>query len=334
MSSLKNSPPIDYNLIEKQSMLCNLIYDFDKDYSERNVFHQEATRLGYNEIIIINKEGFKAACLYNAKEGEINIVFRGTDSVQGQVYNTQDNLVNGPFNKGKNMVFEGFWKNFFLNTDIDDEIINFINKKLLVGANAINITGHSQGAALSVLMSTKLFVNYSIKAKSVMLFGAPMCGDGGFQEIYNRNLKDVTFNFMYDMDIVPRILLLPYQPVGILYQYSPINNSLKQLTEEEYGAIRIYYHAAFPSKIIQEAYKKMPYIEFLQTMLDAPDHLPQNYANMGGELTGKKGFVAEIEYELKTADQVKDYVVSDIKEALLGPTSKVQPTLFRWCSIV
>ena len=338
MSEQKQVLIMDYPLVEKQSTLCNLIYDFDKNSCEVNVFPQEATRLGYDEINIIDKEGFKAACLYNKTTGEINIVFRGTDSVQGQIYNTQDNLVDGPFNKGPNMVFEGFWKNFFLNTEIDDEIENFINTKILnekAKSKVINIAGHSQGAAFSVLMATKLFVKYNIKANSVMLFGAPMCGDAGFQEIYNRNLKNVTFNIMYDMDIVPRLLLLPYQPVGILYQYSTINNSLKQLTEEEYEAIRLYYSAALPSKIFMDLYKKMPFIEFLQTMLNAPDHLPQNYANMGAELAGKKGFIAEIEYELKTADQVKDYVTSDIKEALLGPTNKVKPTtIFSWCSIV
>lgn len=81
------------------------------------------------------------------------------------------------------------------------------------GARSLWFTGHSLGAALSTLAVA------SCRAAGVSVaghynFGSPRVGDSSFTDFYNEGYADLTFRFVNNNDIVPRI-----PPRELTYQH-------------------------------------------------------------------------------------------------------------------
>ena len=81
----------------------------------------------------------------------------------------------------------------------------------------IYITGHSLGGALTAI--TAYYAETAaapVKLTGVYTFGQPYTGDDDFQSCYDTQLKDRTFRFVTDKDIVPKTRLdKSYRHVGV-----------------------------------------------------------------------------------------------------------------------
>lgn len=69
----------------------------------------------------------------------------------------------------------------------------------------IYVTGHSLGGAFATISAYRLATAVKpVKLSGVYTFGQPFTGDDDFQSCYNGKLKDNTFRFVSDKDIVPK----------------------------------------------------------------------------------------------------------------------------------
>ncbi len=77
------------------------------------------------------------------------------------------------------------------------------------------ITGHSLGGALAMLFADWLNRNGHLFS-AVYTFGQPRIGNGTFARVYNAGLRQISFRFVHEEDIVPRIpgVLLGYRHAG------------------------------------------------------------------------------------------------------------------------
>ena len=82
------------------------------------------------------------------------------------------------------------------------------------------ITGHSLGAALATLAAAKFTLEEQIAIQGIYTFGSPRVGDTTFAEAYDAKLKDITFRFRNNNDVVTRVpvplRMFPYQHVGTM----------------------------------------------------------------------------------------------------------------------
>jgi hypothetical protein len=83
------------------------------------------------------------------------------------------------------------------------------------GLEAIYLTGHSYGAAQSVLMGYHLATNAPevfAKVRGIYNFGQPMVGDQGFADLAAPLLTGRLFRFIFKKDVVPAIPMTTARP--------------------------------------------------------------------------------------------------------------------------
>ena len=98
------------------------------------------------------------------------------------------------------------------------------------------ITGHSLGAALATLAAAKFTFegDAPIPIQGVYTFGSPRVGDTTFAEAYDAKLRDITFRFRNNNDVVTRVpiplKLFPYQHIGSMRYFNVKGRLLESLS--------------------------------------------------------------------------------------------------------
>lgn len=163
-------------------------------YNRPEIAEPEFKKLGYRNLFFINVEGIQAYVLKN--ENEVVFVIRGTDERKDTLAdinifmkNTQGVYVHAGFEKKANALYNFIKNNAFITSEC-------------LKCPQIYYTGHSYGAALALLLSTKQYCN------EVITFGCPRVGNKSFVHL----TKDIKhFRVRNNMDIVTKI---PYWILG------------------------------------------------------------------------------------------------------------------------
>ena len=83
-------------------------------------------------------------------------------------------------------------------TAVGVDVMTKVNRAL-----PVVVTGHSLGGALALLCALQLEKSGFVVA-GVYTFGQPRVGNGQFARLYDLALKDRTFRFVHEEDIIPR----------------------------------------------------------------------------------------------------------------------------------
>jgi len=115
----------------------------------------------------------------------LTIAFRGTDSFRDLLTDAEFWKMSIPYDNADSgiRVHSGFLKAYKRDC-VRDIIRSFVTDEI----KTIYITGHSYGAALSLLCAVDLQYNYPGKYYEVALFGCPRVGNRAFAKSYNKRL--------------------------------------------------------------------------------------------------------------------------------------------------
>jgi hypothetical protein len=113
-------------------------------------------------------------------------------------------------------VHKGFHQDF---KDIKPFLREFIQENLSTGVTNIYFTGHSRGSSVSTLSALYIKTIYPYPDLNVynIGFGCPRLGCENFANYYNKMLRDTTYLFREDLDIVTKLPIYGYY--DILNQY-------------------------------------------------------------------------------------------------------------------
>jgi hypothetical protein len=139
---------------------------------------------------------------YDSVADEIIVSFSGTDplSIENWIDDLDFFKTSYPYCQNCE-VHEGFYKTFLT---VKDQVKDLVDSYMKQHANAsIAITGHSLGAALSVLSAAE-FVHNGYKIKTVYNFGLPRVGESNFEQWYI-NGDPGTFRVVHRKDPVPHL---------------------------------------------------------------------------------------------------------------------------------
>lgn len=136
------------------------------------------------------------------------VAFRGTEPDIIKDWLTDGNVVLVPSPVGR--LHAGFLRAF--NT-VAPRILNDLRSSPDTTGKPLWFTGHSLGAALSTIMAASC-VNAGLSIAGHYNFRSPRVGDSSFTSFYNERCASVTFRFVNNNDIVPRI-----PPRGLSYDH-------------------------------------------------------------------------------------------------------------------
>ena len=151
---------------------------------------------------------------------KIIISFRGTEGTKIDDWATDarifketwtDNNPLGEVHKGFYRALESVW----------DEITAELNL-LRTNNQSVWITGHSLGGALAVLAGATLSLQQPEKSvNGIYTFGQPRIANASFTKNYNNKLKNITFRFVNNNDVVTRVppQIFGYSHVGHLMYF-------------------------------------------------------------------------------------------------------------------
>jgi triacylglycerol lipase len=178
------------------------------DADWKNFLLAETHARGFKECNVFSvrdTQGFVAA-----DEANVVVAFRGTekDKIGDWFTDLRMKQISGPFG-GKvhgdkahvDKVHIGF-------SDALDAVKVDLGKILAdikQGKRALWLTGHSLGAALATLQAARWLADEDRAIHGVYTFGSPRVGDDVFAEKYDALIKNRTFRFVNDKDIVTRV---------------------------------------------------------------------------------------------------------------------------------
>jgi len=165
------------------------------------------------KLYTIDSEKTGIQCYIRKKNDMLIISFRGTDSCKDWLTDLKFWKKVIPYNNTSSRirVHAGFI-NAYKSEEVRGRIMEFVTPDIYF----IRITGHSLGAALSVLCAVDLQYNFPKKDIEVALFGCPRVGNKAFAESYNKRIFK-TLRVENGNDIVTKIppCILGYYHVGI-----------------------------------------------------------------------------------------------------------------------
>jgi hypothetical protein len=123
-------------------------------------------------------------------------------------------------------VHKGFYRDF---KDIKNFLIELINENLSTGVINIYFTGHSRGSSVSTLSSIYIKTLYPNLNIYNIGFGCPRLGCEKFANYYNNMMKDTTYLFRIEQDIVTKVPIYGYY--DILNQFIIKNNKIISIYE-------------------------------------------------------------------------------------------------------
>ena len=127
------------------------------------------------------------------------VAFRGTEpkNLQDWMSDAEAILVPGPVG----MVHKGFLDALNLvYPDLRKMVARFQNR-----SQSLWVTGHSLGAALAALFVAKLRFEEDKPVYGLYTFGQPRSGDRSFARAFDQDLRSLTFRFVNNTDVVPRV---------------------------------------------------------------------------------------------------------------------------------
>ena len=214
--------------------MANLAYEENKDNVRSELGKQ---RLTLDEYVIENKkysvEGFIA---YDNEKAVL--AFAGTADLKDWKNNAKTWSEPIPSEScGKQIRFHSGFH------EAATEIINGGNGALITRlgelqsqGRRIYITGHSLGGALAAI--TAYYAETAtapVKLTGVYTFGQPYTGDDDFQFCYDAGLKDRTFRFVTDKDVIPKTRLdSSYRHIGV-FMFFDANGNLLNSKPSDYA---------------------------------------------------------------------------------------------------
>lgn len=161
---------------------------------------------------MIDNDKSGVQCFLRRRQNTLWITFRGSDSAKDWKTNLTFWKKTIPYDNEESeiRVHTGFI-NAYKTPGIRDKILESITHD----THYIKISGHSQGAALSVLCAVDIQYNYPDRNIEVVLFGCPRVGNKAFQLSYNKRV-DKTIRVENGNDIVTKVpfAFLGYRHVG------------------------------------------------------------------------------------------------------------------------
>jgi hypothetical protein len=142
------------------------------------------------------------------RDDMVLVAFRGTEPDNIKDWVTDGNVALVPSQLGH--LHAGFSRAF--NT-VGPRMLNDLKNSPNVAGKPLWLAGHSLGAALSTIMAASC-VNAGLSIAGHYNFGSPRVGDSSFTSFYNERCASVTFRFVNNNDIVPRV-----PPRGISYDH-------------------------------------------------------------------------------------------------------------------
>jgi predicted lipase len=182
----------------------------------------ENSNLSYDDNIRhkeFNNSKFNNVRLYiERKEDKMIISIRGTVTMYDIVNDIdcfQEKMDEEELIKENLLVHNGFYKDFkeikkYLKELIKKEIIEKKRKQ-------IYFTGHSRGSAISTFSSLYIKTVFPELEVYNIGFGCPRVGNKEFVDYYNKNMRDNTYLFRTEFDIVPKVPIYNYY--DIMNQY-------------------------------------------------------------------------------------------------------------------
>lgn len=183
--------------------LANLAYEGNRDSIKASLKEQNLT---LDEYDFRNEENSVDGFIAYDQEKAI-LVFAGSEDLKDWKNNAK--TWSEPIDDkacGKQMRFHSGFNDAIVPVinDNDAALLSHM-AKLQSQGKKIYVTGHSLGGAFATISAYRLeTAAKSVKLSGVYTFGQPFTGDDDFQACYNEKLKENTFRFVSDKDIVPK----------------------------------------------------------------------------------------------------------------------------------
>ena len=181
---------------------------------------------------------------YLRREGDtLTITFRGTDSIRNWITDFDFWKRSIPYDNvsSKIRVHKGFldaYKSF----GVRDQILRSVTDRV----RHVKISGHSLGAALSVLCAVDIEYNFPDKDIEVVLFGCPRVGNRAFMKSYNKRVYK-TVRVENGNDIVTKV---PFAFMGFRHVGARLNIGCPSIP----GYFSAYDH--YPHRYYSSLYKE------------------------------------------------------------------------------
>lgn len=174
------------------ALLCARACELSYDDFKGDAFDKGIIGLGFNDICTIDTAGVQAFCAANADT--LLVCFRGTDSGADWLANAMAGKITANLHGN---VHIGFLRTLLV---VEDQVNDFVMDR--PGRNLL-ITGHSQGAAMAVLHSSRI----GREVHALVTFGCPRVGDDDFSILFNQIMSEVSLRFVNNNDAVCRVPL-------------------------------------------------------------------------------------------------------------------------------
>ncbi len=158
-------------------------------------------------LTVISHPGNDVQCFLRKSKGKLCIAFRGSDSAQDWHTNLAFGQQAVPYGNDASAirVHSGF-----INAYKARGVRDVIHRAMDADICRVQVTGHSQGAALAILCAVDLEYNFPDRHYEVIVFGAPRVGNRAFRDSYNRRVPQ-TLRVENGNDIVTK---LPFTALG------------------------------------------------------------------------------------------------------------------------
>ena len=212
----------DYNKtfkIKSKETLTEYLNCADCDLSELSNYRRKILKLietyapngTVEDFINDNNTGLQVGITHSNTKKRICVIFRGSDSLIDWYYNLK---LRKHHLKNNIYVHKGFYNQLHINNNYDKikkSLLNLIQK---YPDNQIIITGHSLGAALSILFGYMISDEIKKINIKVVSFASPRVGNYYFKKNFDKILNLNHYRVTNNHDIVTAAPMLDYMHVG------------------------------------------------------------------------------------------------------------------------
>eukprot|EP01113_Clastostelium_recurvatum_P017695 TRINITY_DN2088_c0_g1_i2.p1 TRINITY_DN2088_c0_g1~~TRINITY_DN2088_c0_g1_i2.p1 ORF type:complete len:297 (+),score=51.60 TRINITY_DN2088_c0_g1_i2:56-892(+) len=141
---------------------------------------------------------------YDSTEHAIVLSFRGSYNIPNWIDDFEAVQTVPWYDHKTARVHAGFYKVFM---SLQHQVITQVKAATKKYPTAkVVVTGHSLGAALSVLAAIDIYFNATVRVSSVYNYGDPRVGNQAFAQLYNSTISgQVTYRVINNADIVPHL---------------------------------------------------------------------------------------------------------------------------------
>ncbi|MCQ9208390.1 MAG: lipase family protein [Omnitrophica bacterium] len=205
-------PKFEFNISAKGLSLLNALFLVEAADLVGGNLHQIQKQvqdnLGLPKYKFFDTKGSKDTQAFLSANDEIVVLsFRGTTSTRDWWTNLKIKLapsIVGRVHQGFNEALDDIWE------DVRKTLLDFRDRK-----QSIWVTGHSLGGALATVAADRL-AEESLEVRGLYTFGQPRVGDKIFVLNFDNKMKQRSFRFVHDEDVVPKVpsFLQGYHHIG------------------------------------------------------------------------------------------------------------------------